>query len=150
MTSTQAASAASSALKQAATQAATQAAKAIPKSLSEELFWVRNMPTRAIAHFLMRYDSHLAPHDELFNKVNDSGLMKSKRHFKHCLKMMRLQKRVDIVCLGPQRVGSSKLKFAVKLTKRGNAVFSYYRSRESETRQRGGEYPKPPGLTDAL
>ncbi|PXF41637.1 hypothetical protein BWQ96_08648 [Gracilariopsis chorda] len=146
MTSTQAACAAASAVK----QAATQAAKNIPKSLSDELFWVRNMPTRAIAHFLMGYESRLAPHDELFDKVNASGLMRSKRHFKHCLKMMRLQKRVDVVCLGPQRVGSSTRKFAVKLTSRGNAVYRYYRNCERWQVEHGGERPKRPGLTDAL
>ncbi|CAN8072771.1 unnamed protein product [Agarophyton chilense] len=88
------------------------------------------MPTRAIAHALMQRESHVAPHDELFREVQHTGLMRSHRHFKHCLKMMRLQKRVLVQCTGLLRVGASQRTFVVKLTRRGHAVYRFYRDCE--------------------
>lgn len=86
------------------------------------------MPTRMIAHVLLQRERPVMEHSDLFQEANASGMFRSHRHFKHCLKMMKHQKRVHIVCLGPERVGSPNRRFAVSLTKRGVHAYSWYRS----------------------
>lgn len=101
--------------------------------------WVNGMPSRLIAQLLLGKSRHMADHKELFEETSSTGLFKSRRHFKHCLKLMKCSKRVDIICLGPERVGSSHRKFSVKLTTRGARIYSSYRQwpgpKESSTNQ---------------
>ncbi len=107
-----------------------------------------NMPTRAIAAVLLRARGSPVTPDDLYAQSNEYGLFNSKRHFKHCLKMMKNMERVRVKSLGPQYPGASKLQFGVELTRRGTQAY---------TRYLGENPPLPPdyttdspGLADAL
>lgn len=128
--------------------AAPQAAKQAIEQAAVNLKWIRGMPTRAIADALMKRENRMAPHEELYNEINKTGILRSRRHFKHCLRMLRTQRRVDVICQGPDRVGSNRLKFAVKLTRRGDSVYSYFKRMETQEAERGEG--AQPGLKDAL
>lgn len=118
--------------------------------------WVNGMPTRLIAQVLLCKSRCMADHRELFEEISTSGMFKSRRHFKHCLKLMKLSKRLDIICLGPEKVGKSRRKFAVKLTARGERIYTCYRRWPGPTKPSpnqsngdGGDF-KSHGLADAL
>lgn len=123
-----------------ATQAATrQSVRALRDARG-----VVNIPTRAIAAVLLKEGGPVR-HEELYERSAEYGLFNSRRHFKHCLKMMKLQKRVQNICLGPSYPGSSRNAFSVTLTKRGQTVY---------TRYLGSDIPSPmdedpPSLTNA-
>ena len=120
-------------------QTVTQSSSAAP--------WVEGMPTRAIADALLSKENYLAPHDALYDEVNQTGVLRSHRHFKHCLKMLKEQNRVRVICLGPEKVASNKRKFSVKLTSRGRSTYSFFKSCYKEN----AEEPKDAeGLKDAL
>lgn len=118
--------------------------------------WVEDMPTRMIACKLLDRDRLMAGHKELYDEVNATGMLKSRRHFKHCLKLMRISQRIQVICQGPARVGSSRRIFAVKLTKRGQVIYSWHRnhprykdqSTESEAQTEGSGLSR--GLADVL
>jgi len=85
---------------------------------------VANMPTRAIAEVLLRQTEKPMKHETLYEEAAKSGLMRSRTHFKHCLRMMKDQNRVKVICLGPEKPGSAKRKFSVGLTRKGVVVYS--------------------------
>lgn len=111
--------------------------------------WVRGKPTRAIASKLLDMPDHMAESHALYTQVAPSGLFRSRRHFKQCVKILRAMDRVDMVCHGPLQTsaptsGSSlnvakvpptrprrsrkvKLHFSIALTGKGRHVYSYYR-----------------------
>lgn len=110
--------------------------------------WVEGKPTRAIASKLLDMPDHMAESHALYAKVNRSGLFRSRRHFKHCVKLMRSMKRVDMVCHGSsvpestsvfpsesgavslnrsKRYQKEKLQFSIALTGRGRRVYSRLR-----------------------
>lgn len=126
--------------------AAPQVAKKVAEQVTRNAPWISNMPTRAIASVLLQQDRNIMEHDALYSAVEKSGLMRSRRHFKHCLRMLKDQKRVAVICTGPESPGSAKRKFAVKLTRRGNAVYTKY----SEAPQREFDRINERGLKDAL
>lgn len=136
----------------AASAAVPQGAKTVAAQAVKQASWVRNLPTRAIANVLLESDSYMASHDALYHAVDKTGLLRSRRHFKHCLRMMSDQKRVKVFCIGPEKVGSAKLKFSVKLTSRGRTIYGFYRRGtlgslgKVEERAEGEQ----PGLKDAL
>lgn len=109
--------------------------------------WIQDLPTRAIADSLLGKEQYLFSHEKLYEEVNESGLFRSHRHFKHCLKMMRTQNRVKIVCNGPERIASAKLAFSVKLTAKGRSVYRYYREQHARREVAKREQA---GLKDAL
>lgn len=116
--------AAAAAAKTVATEVAQTIARPSVRALRDAR-GVVNMPTRAIAAVLLK-DGAPVKHDELYERSAEYGLFNSKRHFKHCLKMMKLQKRVQSICLGPSYPGSSRNAFSVTLTKRGQTVYTRY------------------------
>lgn len=127
----------------AATEAIAPSVAALRSTIGEV-----NMPTRAIAAVLLRARGAPVTPEELYTQSNEYGLFNSKRHFKHCLKMMKGMKRVQVKSMGPQYPGASRLQFSVYLTRRGTAAY---------TRYLGETPPLPadhivdsPGLTDAL
>lgn len=96
---------------------------------------------------------------ELYDELIDTGMFRSKRHFKHCLKLMKSKNRVQIVCQGPTEIGSPNLKFAVKLTGKGQRTYLFFRNSYRNKAARlaaeqasgeGAASTKPAGLTDAL
>lgn len=105
-----------------------------------------NMPSRAIAAVLLRAPGPVA-HDELYSSAAEYGLLKSRRHFKHVLKLMKGMKRLEVICLGPERPGSAKRAFSVKLTRRGQTIYTRYLDEDGAGGQ--GE-ERAPGLQDAL
>lgn len=134
---------ATAAAKAALAEGATVAARPSVQAL-RNTHGVVNMPTRAIAAVLLK-NRVPVPHDELYELSDEYGLFKSKRHFKHCLKMMKQQDRVQVICNGPEYPGASRLSFSVKLTRRGDAIY---------TRYLGTDVPNPteddaPSLTNA-
>lgn len=117
--------------------------------------WTLRQPTRMIAHKLLDRDKHMLSMTELYDDLSNScDLFRSRRHFKHCLKLMRAKNRVQVICLGPESIGSSVLKFAVKLTGQGQRTYLWFRQghrawaskqiTDGTTTGTGG------GLTDAL
>lgn len=86
-------------------------------------------------------------HMALYEDADKLGLMRSRRHFKHCLRMLKDQKRVQIICKGPVKPGSAKRAFAVKLTRRGERIYQYY-SKMPLPSDDGGDGER--GLKDAL
>lgn len=72
--------------------------------------------------------------------ADEYGLFNSRRHFKHCLKMMKQMHRVRVRCTGPEYPGASRRGFVVELTRRGDKVYKHYL----------GDEPPLPGLADAL
>lgn len=133
--------------------AATTAARAAPEIASQAAarlkpaHWVCNMPTRSIAQVLLRQDNLIMDHGALYQETDRLGLLRSHRHFKHCLRMLKIQKRVLIVCKGPEKPGSAKRAFSVKLTRRGQRIYQYYSGMPDKTDKDGdGER----GLKDAL
>lgn len=130
----------------AAAASVPQATKHIAEQTARSLPWICNMPTRAIASVLLKQEKEMMDHADLFEEAEKSGLMRSRRHFKHCLRMMKNQKRICIICNGPEKVGSAKLKFSVKLTQRGSSIYTRYSQEpHRELDKRGGR-----GLQDAL
>jgi hypothetical protein len=93
-----------------------------------------NMPTRAIAAVLLRADEPVLYRD-LYLRSSEYGLFQSHRHFKHVLRMMKGQRRVQVMTGPPERAGGSKLSFQVRLTRRGELIYSQYL---------GNEIPPPP------
>lgn len=115
--------------------------------------WTSGQPTRYIAHKLLDRDRAMCGLRELYEEVMDSGMFRSKRHFKQCLKMMKCKNRVQIICLGPVAIGSPNLKFAVKLTGKGQRTYLFYRNHyraRVAVEGEGDNDGKPSGLTDAL
>jgi hypothetical protein len=93
-----------------------------------------NMPTRAIAAVLLKADGPVQCR-ELYTLSSEYGLFQSHRHFKHVLRMMKSQKRVQIMTGPPELAGGSKLSFKARLTRRGQLIYTQYL---------GGEIPPPP------
>lgn len=89
-------------------------------------------------------------YDKLYGELEPSGLFRSKRHFKHCLRMLRTQQRVAMVCKGPERAGSARRSFAVKLTRRGSSIYSRYRDIDNAEEGEDGNGAGSGGLADAL
>lgn len=89
--------------------------------------WTIGQPTRMIVHKLLEKEKFTHGLRELWEEVEQTGMFKSKRHFKHCLKILKSRQRVDVICLGPQRVGSAKLKFSARLTRRGARTYLWFR-----------------------
>lgn len=118
--------------------AATAATQAAAQSMRISPFWVREMPTRQIAHVLLQQERNIMGHDTLFSEVEKSGLFRSRRHFKHCLRMLKDQKRARVICQGPERAGSAKRLFAVQLTRRGATIYHRY----SKDEGKGGKQEK--------
>lgn len=105
-----------------ATSAVTGAVKNAGKFVPAPI----NLPTRVIADVLLRAGPKPIAHEVLYQEADKSGLMRSHRHFKHCLRMMKDQNRVKVICLGPEKVGSAKRKFAVGLTRKGTILYTKY------------------------
>lgn len=138
--------AAQRAMATAAAAATAGAAARVSVRALRDVRGVVNMPTRAIAAVLLQTRRPI-PHEELYDRANEYGLFNSRRHFKHCLKMMKGQDRVRVICDGPRYPGASRRAFSVELTRRGDAIYTRYL----------GEKPPPPsdpndipGLADAL
>ena len=133
----------------AATATATVTAVA---SNGLKALWIREMPTRAIAAVLLDAKQYTLTHDELFKAANESDLIRSRRHFKHCLRLLKDQKRILSFSLGPERIGSANIKFAVKLTPKGAKIYSQYRVTEGIEKEHRGKHGKDStrGLQDAL
>lgn len=89
--------------------------------------WTIGQPTRMIAHKLLEKEKFACGLRELWEEAEQTGMFKSKRHFKHCLKLLKSRQRVDVTCLGPERVGSAKLKFSARLTRRGARTYLWFR-----------------------
>lgn len=89
--------------------------------------WTIGQPTRMIAHKLLEKEKFTCGLLELWEEVEETGMFKSKRHFKHCLKLLKSRQRVDVMCIGPERVGSAKLKFSARLTRRGARTYLWFR-----------------------
>lgn len=104
------------------------------------------MPTRVIASVLLKEEREMMDHGALFDEVEKSGLLRSRRHFKHCLRMLKDQKRVLIICNGLEKVGSPKRKFSVKLTQRGSVIYTKY----SQAPHRESDGKGQRGLQDAI
>lgn len=140
-----------------ASQIAAKAATAAVNNMSRRAalaelrntYGVVNMPTRAIAAVLLRAKAAV-PHEELFERANEYSLFHSKRHFKHCLKMMKLQKRVRVICNGPQYPGASRLAFSIELTRRGGTIYTRYLGEEPPLPQLQDNEDGAPGLGDAI
>lgn len=96
------------------------------QALRRAPLWVHNMPTRQIANVLLQQDRQMMDYDLLYGAVEQSGLFRSKRHFKHCLRMLKQQNRVQVICRGPEKAGSAKRLFSVKLTRRGCTIYTRY------------------------
>jgi len=132
---------------------AVRAARGTHAALRNEL-GVVNMPSRAIAAVLLRAKAAVG-HDELYNLAceYDATMFKSKRHFKHCLKMMKNSERIRIRSVGPQYPGASKLGFVVELTRRGTVAYTRYLGENpplpsSEETEQGEE--TAPSLANAI
>lgn len=116
----------------AASSAGSAVASAIPqvaKQVASQLrpaHWVKGMPTRTIAQVLLRQENEMMDHLVLYEETNKLGLLRSRRHFKHCLRMLKDQKRVAVICNGPVHPGSAKRAFKVKLTRRGSRIYTGY------------------------
>lgn len=131
---------------------AVRAARGTAGALRSEL-GVVNMPSRAIAAVLLRAKSAVG-HDELYNLSceYDSDMFRSKRHFKHCLRMMKTSERIRIRSVGPQYPGASKLGFVVELTRRGTAAYSKYLGENPPLPSdvADDETESPPSLSNAI
>jgi hypothetical protein len=103
-----------------------------------------NMPSRAVAKVLLDAGGPVA-NRELYKLSAEFGMFHSHRHFKHVLRMMKGQRRVQVISGPPDRPGGSKLTYRTKLTRRGEVVYSAYLGRETPP----AETPSP-GLTDAI
>lgn len=135
-----------------------------PAQAGEE--WQDGRPTRAIASALLKVEGCTLEHKALYEAVDRSGLLRSHRHFKQCLKMMRLSRRACVRSIGLARVGDSRPQFTVSLTRKGRTIYEFQRDHW----QPGGWKPvtdsdgiladrspappeapsRPPGLSDAL
>lgn len=115
----------------------------------KEVKWIRGMPTRAITHILMGVNSRTVPREELYEKVEKMGCLRSRQHFTYSLRLMKKNKRVQVICLGLERVGYAKRKFSVKLTRRGEAAFQYFQEYELHLNEEE-KGDRKAGLTDAL
>jgi hypothetical protein len=103
-----------------------------------------NMPSRAVAKVLLDAGEPVL-NRELYARASEFGLFNSHRHFKHVLRMMKGQGRVQVIPGPPERPGGAKLTFRTKLTRRGEAVYSTYLGIESVSAGSA-----PPGLADAV
>lgn len=135
-----------------AAHAATTAAATSTASNALKAAWIRGMPTRAIAAALLDAKHNTLTHEELFKVASESDLIRSRRHFKQCLRLLKDQKRTASFSLGPERVGSANIKFAVRLTLRGEKIYSKYRITEGVERGNLGNdgNDSTRGLQDAL
>lgn len=149
MASTSGVTASAKIISQTIPNAATATATA---SNGLKALWIREMPTRAIAAALLEAERHTLTHEELFKAASESDLIRSRRHFKHCLRLLKDQKRAVSFSLGPERIGSANIKFAVRLTPRGAKIYSKYRVSEGiEKEQRINDRKESNrGLQDAL
>lgn len=124
--------------------------------LPDQEGWVHGKPTRAIASKLLDMPEYMADSHMLYSNVQPSGLFRSRRHFKQCVKILRSMGRVTMICHGqtnatdvrtplishssksrsrsqaPSRSRSRKsakqvLRFSIGLTPRGRRVYSFYR-----------------------
>jgi hypothetical protein len=84
-----------------------------------------NMPTRAVAAVLLKSSEPLRSHD-LYARSSEYGFFNSRRHFKHVLRMMKEQRRIQVITGPPERVGGSKLTFTIRLTRRGEQIYTSY------------------------
>ena len=109
---------------------------------------ILNMPTRAIAAVLLRH-SRPMKHGDLCTEASEYGLFRSKRHFKHVLKMMKLQRRIKVSSMGPAFPRSPKLAFSVNLTKRGEAIYTRYLGGDVQSPIEE-ENKNPPSLANAM
>lgn len=80
----------------AATAVAEPAAAATTAKAMRAVRGEVNMPSRAIAAVLLRSEEPV-PNRQLFVEAHEYGLLKSHRHFKHVLKMMKAQRRVQVI-----------------------------------------------------
>lgn len=62
-----------------------------------------NMPSRSIAAVLLRSEKPVQ-NKVLYEQAKEYGLLRSPRHFKHVLRMMKLQKRVKVMPSAPVRL----------------------------------------------
>lgn len=134
-----------------ATTATSSAIPKIAKEVAQEAIqraplWVRGMPTRQIANVLLQQERHMMDYELLYGEVEKSGLFRSKRHFKHCLRMLKGQDRVQVICRGPEKAGSAKRLFSVKLTRRGGNIYTRYSQMMLEAEEKDGKQ----GLTEVL
>lgn len=84
-----------------------------------------NMPSRAIAAVLLRASAPVRNRD-LYFQAKEYGNIQHHKHFKHVLKMMKVQERVRIIPGPPEKIGGRKLTYCTQLTRRGEAVYTEY------------------------
>lgn len=77
-------------------------ARAVSAAAARAVRGVVNMPSRSIAAVLLRSDAPVA-NGALFAGAREYGLLKSHRHFKHTLRMMKEQRRVQVIPGPPVR-----------------------------------------------
>lgn len=126
--------------------------------------WVDGKPTRAIASKLLDMPDYMAESHALYAQVIPSGLFRSRRHFKQCVKILRAMNRVDMVCHGPlaapasttpssgatvistrsKRYRKVKLQFSIALTDKGTRVYSSLRRKTGD----GAHESTDPSLHD--
>lgn len=119
--------------------------------------WVDGKPTRAIASKLLDMPDYMAESHALYARVFPSGLFRSRRHFKRCVKILRAMNRVDMVCHGhladtasttptseaavistrSKRHQNAKLQFSIALTDKGTRVYSSLRRKTGDVAREG-------------
>jgi hypothetical protein len=121
----------------AATAAPADAPAAMTAKAARAARGVVNMPSRAVAAVLLRADEPV-PNGQLYAEAREYGLLQSHRHFKHVLKMMKLQRRVQVIpgppvcfgCVGAPRLATPAeavlFRFALLVSGRGLTFACFY------------------------